>query len=239
MTADVHTLTGAYALDALPEDERREFERHLAQCEACRLEVRELEATAARLGEAVEEPPPPGLRQSVLDAVDQTRQERPDPDSSVVRMPARAPWYQRVAVPAAAVLAILVVGLSVILGNVNARVDQLEASAEVTELLTARELTVSEVTTDTGHARVVAAPSRGEAAFLASGMDQVSEDRTYQLWLMRDGEPTAAGLFRPGEDGQVVRLLTAAQSADAVAVTIEPASGSEQPTMDPIMVVEL
>ena len=49
-TAELHTLTGAYALHALPEDERVAFERHLGACEACAQEVRELSATAARLG---------------------------------------------------------------------------------------------------------------------------------------------------------------------------------------------
>lgn len=238
MTADVHTLTGAYALDALPEDERREFRQHLAECAACRREVAELRATAARLGSAVAERPPARLRQQVLDAVDQTRQERPEAD--VVQMPARAPWYQRALAPAAAVLAIMVIGLSVVLGNVNARLDDLESTnTAVTELLTADQLTVREIDTAEGNARVVAAPSRGEAAFLASGMEPVPEDRTYQLWLLDDGEATGAGLFRPGEDGQVVALLTGAQAADAVAVTVEPASGSPQPTSDPVMVIEL
>ena len=40
MTIDLHTLSGAYALDALSAEEAEEFSRHLAQCEACREEVR-------------------------------------------------------------------------------------------------------------------------------------------------------------------------------------------------------
>ncbi|WP_047470085.1 RskA family anti-sigma factor, partial [Streptomyces sp. M10] len=31
-TAELHTLTGAYALHALPEEERAAFDRHLADC---------------------------------------------------------------------------------------------------------------------------------------------------------------------------------------------------------------
>lgn len=37
-----HDAVGAYLLDALPDGERRTFERHLATCEACRLEARQL-----------------------------------------------------------------------------------------------------------------------------------------------------------------------------------------------------
>ncbi len=37
-----HDAVGAYLLDALPDDERRAFERHLATCEACQQEARQL-----------------------------------------------------------------------------------------------------------------------------------------------------------------------------------------------------
>lgn len=49
---DPHDASAAYALHALPEDERLAFERHLEDCEACREEVAELQATAALLGRA-------------------------------------------------------------------------------------------------------------------------------------------------------------------------------------------
>ena len=46
--SDLHTVAGAYAMDAVPPSERAAFERHLASCEPCRQEVRGLrEATAA------------------------------------------------------------------------------------------------------------------------------------------------------------------------------------------------
>ncbi|WP_181789821.1 zf-HC2 domain-containing protein, partial [Streptomyces phytophilus] len=48
-----HTATGAYVLHALPPAERAVFEEHMALCEACEAEVRELAETAARLGTAV------------------------------------------------------------------------------------------------------------------------------------------------------------------------------------------
>ena len=36
MTGDIHALSGAYAVDALDDIERAQFERHLAECPACR-----------------------------------------------------------------------------------------------------------------------------------------------------------------------------------------------------------
>ena len=40
--ADIHALSGAYAVDALDETERAEFERHLTGCPSCRDEVDDL-----------------------------------------------------------------------------------------------------------------------------------------------------------------------------------------------------
>ncbi|MFE7707683.1 anti-sigma factor domain-containing protein [Streptomyces sp. NPDC057486] len=64
--AELHTLTGAHALYALPDAERGEFERHLGDCEACAVEVRELSETAPRLGLAASAAPPRELRDRVL-----------------------------------------------------------------------------------------------------------------------------------------------------------------------------
>ncbi|MDI5982443.1 RskA family anti-sigma factor, partial [Amycolatopsis magusensis] len=74
---DMHTLAGAYALDALDDVERERFRRHLAECPSCAQEVRELQATAARLGAAVAEDPPPGMKAEVLASIRATRQEPP------------------------------------------------------------------------------------------------------------------------------------------------------------------
>ena len=38
--SDIHALSGAYAVDALDDDEREQFEQHLAVCPECRAEVR-------------------------------------------------------------------------------------------------------------------------------------------------------------------------------------------------------
>ncbi|MGR7000508.1 zf-HC2 domain-containing protein [Yinghuangia aomiensis] len=57
-------MPAAYALNALPAREHTEFSRHLRTCESCATEVRELVATAARLGGAAadDRPPPENAR---------------------------------------------------------------------------------------------------------------------------------------------------------------------------------
>ena len=93
---DVHRAAGAYALDALPADERAAFEAHLDRCADCRAEVRELQATAARLGSTQAVAPPPQLRERVLAEVARTRQDAPVVDLATRRRTrrraCRSPW---------------------------------------------------------------------------------------------------------------------------------------------------
>lgn len=70
MTDDLHALSGAYALDALPQDELLEFEQHLRGCPACRREVADFRAVCAQLATVVAEPVPASLRTQVLTAVE-------------------------------------------------------------------------------------------------------------------------------------------------------------------------
>ena len=57
--SDIHALSGAYAIDALDDIERAQFERHLAECAECRAEVESLREAGGLLAEAVAAAPPP------------------------------------------------------------------------------------------------------------------------------------------------------------------------------------
>ena len=71
---DIHALGGAYALDAVDDLERVAFERHLAECGTCVLEVAEYRETASRLAEGACSVPPPRMREQVLARAAATRQ---------------------------------------------------------------------------------------------------------------------------------------------------------------------
>ena len=66
MSADVHSLVGAYAVDAIDEQERTAFERHLAECPECMDEVFSLRAAATSLSLVSEAVPPAAMRDAVL-----------------------------------------------------------------------------------------------------------------------------------------------------------------------------
>jgi anti-sigma factor RsiW len=74
---DLHTLVGAYVMDAVTPDDRVRFEQHLAGCETCRAEVRGLREATARLAAAAAVQPRDGLREQTVLAAGRIRQLPP------------------------------------------------------------------------------------------------------------------------------------------------------------------
>jgi anti-sigma-K factor RskA len=208
--------------------------------------VAEFEATAATLGGTLAETPPPHLKGEIMSVIATTRQERPRPRTEAGPVapvvPLRRRWQDRVMLPAAAVLAILVVGLAVVVGNLNRRIDELEtASTGVADVVAAADLQTWQVDGPGGStARVVYSPTRGEGWFVADGMSEAPSGSVYELWLIDDSGATPAGLFDATNGGRVAHPITGdISSVAAIGVTVEPDGGSPQPTSDPIMVVNL
>lgn len=73
-----------------------------------------------------------------------------------------------------------------------------------------------------------------------AGLPPLPESQTYQLWLIRDGEdPIPSGLIEVDADGSTIFPVTYTGSPSdfaAVAISVEPAGGSPQPTSEPILV---
>ena len=68
MSNDPHDLLAAYALDALDDDERERFERHLADCTECSEQLAMLREPVAALAYAAEGPvPPEELRDRIIE----------------------------------------------------------------------------------------------------------------------------------------------------------------------------
>lgn len=229
MSDNIHLLAGAYALDALTVDERAFFERHLSACDACQLEVAEYAETAAQLGVAAAANAPAGLRARVLTEIDRTRQVTMTPGgpASLSRR------VQRLLTPVAAGLVALVIGLSGAVAVLWQDNQQLESTVAGERGL-AELVAAGHSVTMTGQIDVPATfvydPDRDEGVLVATGLSAPAEGMTYQLWVIRDGQPVDAGVF--GSDGRLA-TATASESlhdVQQVAVTMEPAGGVDQPT---------
>jgi anti-sigma-K factor RskA len=211
-TESIHDLSAAYALDALDDDERRAYEEHLAGCERCREEVASFSSTAEVLAYAAGPgAPPPPLRDRILVAA---RAERPNV------VPLRPRWAYPVAA-AAAVAACVAIGLGVWNVSLQDRVSNARALQSVPVAGASGSLVVG---------------SNGAAALVLFRLDSAPAGKTYEAWVIRGRRaPVPAGLFRGGAT-TFVPLQRKVRKGSVVAVTVEPAGGSDAPTTKPFVV---
>jgi anti-sigma-K factor RskA len=248
VTAGPHDLTGAYAVDAVSGAERAAFERHLDTCPACAREVRELQATVARLGAAAATPPP-ALWDRVLGEVRAGRRGGADPRRIEGRVTQRdgtvAGVGRRRRVPpllAAAALVVAVVAVAALGLGRPGRPGRPERTGDlVAAVLAAPDARrVAARPGGTGQAAVVVSRERGRAVFVAGGLPPAPAARTYQLWVVDRSGPRPAGLVQVGAGGRVTRLLDGPVTGDErVAMTVERRGGATRPTSDPVAVVDL
>jgi anti-sigma-K factor RskA len=236
----VHLLAGAYALNALPVDERAFYERHLTVCEACEIEVAEYAETAAALGVAVAEPPPAELRERVLAAVDSTRQASPAPSRG-----ARAVGRSRPLLPAVAgALLAAVLGLGGFAGHLmdeNTRLaEQLAAQGAVTSPAFLARAQVVPLTAPAGTtASFVHSDAHDRGMLVVDGLAALEPALDYQLWLFHDGVPVPAGVFDAVDGTVMFDVEASVREAELVAVTIEPAGGLPEPSGEVVLSAEL
>jgi anti-sigma-K factor RskA len=234
MNADVHALAGAYALDALPAEEAAAFSDHLAECSACRQEVAELQATAAQLGMAAAQTPPPAIRDRVLRAAHETRQVPPVPAPTDLADRRRRRW-QRASVAAAAVAALVVGGLGL------QQVLDDESTDPIAAVMTAPDAHATTAPVrGGGRLTVVSSRELDQAVVHSDGLPALRRSRVYQLWLVDpDGAARSADvLIRPGTSPGQSHLVRGLRPGDAIAITREPAGGSEQPTTTPLAIAD-
>jgi anti-sigma-K factor RskA len=236
---EVHTLSGAYALDALTEIERAGFARHLAECSVCETEVAEFRETSARLGMAAWENPPARLRARVMAEVAQTRQVAANSRPERSRSQDVALWRRRTAAAVAA-------GLIAIGGGTTAWVVQEQrvnrAVTEASQLESVLEAGDAQVHSAAvkggGRVTVAVSPSRGAVAIM-SDLPTLPKGKVYQLWLITGvNAPKPSTVMAAGQTAGTVRL-TSLGTADKLAMTVEPEGGSQSPSTEVLTGVPL
>lgn len=221
-------LKDAYALGALTEDEKREMELYLADHPDRRPEIEELTSISNLLAfYPAEYEPPTTLRRNIMDAVQaeaaEAGEQSPERQSALQRLRSYV-GIQRLALGAAAVVLVALVSWNVALqsGNDEMQTYELQGSGAAQE--------VQAEVVETKEDRFV---------LVAENMPSMPPDQTMQIWVIQNGKPKSAGTFRP-DDGLAASPVTRPiQGAEAVAVTVEPVGGSDQPTSDPVLQTKL
>ena len=234
MTEDLHHLAAAYALDALDETERREFEAHYPTCAICSAEVSDYRETAARLSELSATAPPPDLKDRLMAEIATTRQIAPIVPERIVDLAERKRRNQ----PRLRILALAAAAVVAVVGFVGG-LQFADSGDDPDAVLVAADAETLRLEGEAGSARVVWSPSEDRAVLIASDLGDPGTGMAYELWLIDADGPNPTGLFTPDGDGNAtVELALGGRSPAAWGITIEPDTGSDQPTGDILLVAE-
>lgn len=263
MTADDERalLAAGHELGNLTPDEEAAYQAWLAEDPEHRDRVAGLaDAAAAVRADTPRQTPDPALKDRILAQIAVTPQRPPaaghpreragrtatdavQPRSRGRRPP--APRRKRLVAGLAAVLAAAVLfagGLAVgFAAHPAAPTQQAQQQAQAQEL--ARIAAAPDARRATspvaggGSATLIWSDSLGASAIVTDGVAPAPTGRTYQLWYIRDGHATSAGLM-PSTGARPWAVLTGSlRPGDTVGMTVEPAGGSSQPTTKPVAVL--
>lgn len=227
-----------YALGLLEGDQKAEIDAHLGRdCSTCRNYLKDALATNSKLLSIVPEVAPPArLKRRVL-------------ASSGVP---RRGWGWAAALAAACML-LVALWLSIQQRRLSddlgiARQAILRVSAQRDSLQQALSFLNDPETIPVSFGKGQPAPPRGHVLvnprngvlLIVSNLPQLTAGKIYEMWVIpKGGAPRPAGLFQSTPAGDTFHILSGQvdpATLGAVAVTVEPESGSSAPTTKPIIV---
>ena len=237
-------LKEAYALGALPDDERATVEAYLALHPERQAEIDDMVGIAGLLALAPpEQEPPADLRRRLMQVVES---ESVQPEVAERPTPSWFGWlggFRNVALGAAAVLLVGLLSWNVLLqGDVQELRGQVEAARSArsaNEAQQTRDIALGGTWAEQGARAEVTALKDDRAILVVEDMPSMPDDRTGQVWVIRDEKPEPSGLLEPSGNMAATAITANLRGADAIAVTVEPAGGSDEPTSDPVLVQEL
>ena len=235
---DYKEMIPVRALSALDTAEERALNEHLENCDECRKELEEWQATAATLA-VVADPvePSPKVRERILSEV---RNELSAPEVIPFRSTSRNIWrsFGSLGAMAAVVLfTALIVGLVVLWRENNAVKEDLAKVNEFIQLAKTPGAKVSElkgVDLGAGATATLAYDKTGHAMLMAAKLPNVPQGKAYQLWFIVGKNPPMPGkTFSPDSAGKGVlkdQMPKEALDSAIFAITLEPEGGSNAPT---------
>lgn len=250
--SDLFDDVALYALGVLPEPQASTVREHLATCEECREEHRQVAPAVMSVAfSAQHDAPSPLLKQRLMQRV--RREATPPPAARVAEMRAVRPIvWPAYALAAAFLIAALVtsifnISLSARLQQAQRQVAQLGThGTQLTRELAQQHLEVADLLSPYSARYPVAqgeVVKRGSRLYIAmNALPPPPKGKVYQAWTLHAGakKMTPSVTFVPNPHGvAVVPVPVNATMIAAVAVSVEPDGGSKQPTSTPTFVVKL
>jgi len=226
----------AYALGALEPDERKAIAAHLETCAACTRDLAQFEDAlyeAAALG-VVNVEPPADLRTRIV------ARHHYVPGPRATSWGGRVVAFLRSPVPAAVPIALAVL-LVVAIGVVGVTRQQADSYARaLAGVAEGRVVALAPTGANPDARAAVVIPTQG-SPYLIVRLPAPPTGKAWEAWLLKPGTsgPIAvpAGTTDRG-DVFTLSLTVPLGAGDGVAITLEPASGSAQPTTQPVLAVE-
>jgi anti-sigma-K factor RskA len=225
-TYELDELLGAYALDAVDDDERRRVEDYLAVNPRAESEVQAHREVATMLaftgmdapdrlwsriaGEIGDQAPPPSGDLAKVLSIDEAPRRRS-------RFATAAPWVASVA--AAAVVGFVAFGLA---DRADAPNDPISSALEVARA-DRDSLTTTLVSEGSDAFAEAIIDQDGHGFVVAQNLPTLADDQTYQLWgVVPNGDVISLGIFGPNPE---IETFSVFGELTALAMTIEQAPG--------------
>lgn len=255
MKEEHRRLSGAYAVDAVTDEERAAHEVLMREDPDVAEETRSLTEAVSELSKVSEQAPPQRLRADVLNAIKSVRPLPPHapedtaeisaPDKSTEptdqaepdelsrrRSRKRGTWLGAIAAAAAAMIAVVVV----LVGQRD-----VGPANQAQSVISASDVNSQTAIVDDWSATLYLSQEQGKAVIASEQMPDAPVGRDFQVWLKHDdGSFTSAGVMpRTDGDGQEFVVSGVIDQVVAIAVSEEPAGGSPGPTTTPILTVDI
>ena len=223
-----------YLNGSLDEQQRRQFEQHLAECPECR-EIVDMTGELPYLADPVE--PSPGMKARIMDAVFEEQQNNgPTEVKPTVRAAHPAPAKPKRNFNSSKWTPLIAAGLLVsLLGNAYAFYelsDQPDEPATPEVAFETINLQPSEAFAGVGTAAIVRDDNALNLLVQADQLAPLSGEEVYQIWLLKDGQPIPAGAFTADEENEGAAFFSLEEDTegwDTIAITLEPQRGNELP----------
>lgn len=236
MTQDEHSPfrenLPAYALGVLDAEDIAALETHLQTCESCRAKLAEYRTISDSLLTAL----PPRQPSAAL----RKRLQSKLPSAQKASRPRFAWSFGQLATGAALALLLLMSLLSfaqmrAIQSQQASLLSQIKTNQFALSMLAYPGTESFPITADNFSGSVLVDKEHNTIALVTWHLPDLPQTQTYQIWLIEpSGHRVSAGLFRPQENAsyttQPVFAKQSLSNFTGVGVTVEPASGSEQPT---------
>mgnify|MGYP006287857389 CR=1 FL=1 len=252
-----------YALGEVSDQERREVECLSKIYPEIKTALSEIEEDLERMSKAGAVAPPQGLKDKILTEVRQHRQdevgqtqEHSSKTYTATEPPAKS--AKRTIVWAAAASLALLLAIWQFLERESLQHELADAEEAQREML-AKENELEnqldrlkaemETTLDPSYRKIVLEPTKskeakgvsllwedqsGQVKINLASLPELPEDKQYQLWVLKDGQPSDMGVL-PKNSQELYRASSQTLDGDSFAITVEPLGGKPTPSLDQLV----